>query len=146
MTQFFMDNWSTLLLGLISAGLLGFCRYIWKQMKAYKALIDDKEKDATEDMIDKKLEPILQDLEDLRGYIRDAKSIEKSHMNLIIASYRYRLIQLCKLYLKQGFMTHDNYEQLSEFYKLYTGLGGNGQAKEYYEKTIALPIKSEDDD
>lgn len=146
MTQFFMDNWSTLLLGLISAGLLGFCRYIWKQMKTYKALIDDKEKDATEDMIDKKLEPILQDLEDLRGYIRDTKNIEKSHMNLIIASYRYRLIQLCKLYLKQGFMTHDNYEQLSEFYKLYTGLGGNGQAKEYYEKTIALPIKSEDDD
>jgi hypothetical protein len=36
-------------------------------------------------------------------------------------------------------------EQLTEFYKLYTGLGGNGQAKIYYEKAIALPLKTEDD-
>ena len=37
-------------------------------------------------------------------------------------------------------------EQLSEFYKLYTGLGGNGQAKMYYEKAVALPFKVDNDD
>jgi hypothetical protein len=36
-------------------------------------------------------------------------------------------------------------EQLTEFYKLYTGLGGNGQAKVYYEKAIALPPKVNND-
>ena len=62
-------------------------------------------------------------------------------MNLIVASYRFRLIQLCKIYLKQKYMTQDQYDQLTEFYKLYEGLGGNGQAKEYYEKTVKLEIR-----
>ena len=63
-------------------------------------------------------------------------------MGLIISYYRYRLIALCKLYLRQGYMTESQYDQLTEFYKLYHGLGGNGQAKEYYEKAIELPIKN----
>ena len=53
-------------------------------------------------------------------------------------------IQLCKLYLKQGYMTQPQYDQLSEFFKLYSNLGGNGQAKEYYEKTMKLQIKEGD--
>jgi hypothetical protein len=35
-------------------------------------------------------------------------------------------------------------EQLSEFYKLYTGLGGNGSAKLYYDKAVQLPLKCTD--
>lgn len=62
-------------------------------------------------------------------------------MDLIIASYRYRLVQLCKIYMRQGYMTQDQYDQLTEFYKLYTALGGNGQAQDYYEKTIKLEIR-----
>jgi hypothetical protein len=37
-------------------------------------------------------------------------------------------------------MTESQFEQLTEFYKLYTGLGGNGQAKEFFDKACALPI------
>lgn len=72
--------------------------------------------------------------------------MEKTHMNLIIASYRFRLVQLCKGFLAQGYITPAQMEQLSEFYKLYTGLGGNGQAKMYYEKAVALPFKVDSDD
>jgi hypothetical protein len=57
-------------------------------------------------------------------------------MNLIVASYRFRLVQLCKGFLNQGFITGAQMEQLTEFYKLYTGLGGNGSAKVYYDKAI----------
>ena len=66
-------------------------------------------------------------------------------MSLIIASYRFRLVQLCKGFLAQGYITTGQMEQLTEFYKLYTGLGGNGQAKVYYEKAIALPPKVNND-
>ena len=38
-------------------------------------------------------------------------------------------------------MTQKQYDQLVEFYKLYVGLGGNGQAKEYYEKAMVLEIR-----
>jgi hypothetical protein len=37
-------------------------------------------------------------------------------------------------------------EQLTEFYKLYTGLGGNGSAKVYYDKAMLLPLNVEHDD
>ena len=140
MAEFFANHWATILLSLITAGALAFCRLAWKQMKTYKGLLEDKEKDKIEEMIDAKIDPIIEDIEELRVYIRETQDIEKSHMKLIIASYRYRLIQLCKIYLKQGYMTEGQFEQLTEFYKLYTGLGGNGQAKEFFDKACALPI------
>ena len=99
-----------------------------------------------EGKIEVELEPIFQELEDLRQYCRDNENLEKSHMNLIVASYRFRLIQLCKGFLRQDYITEAQMEQLMEFYKLYKGLGGNGQAETYYNKAIALPLKTDNDD
>lgn len=144
LAEFFANHWASILLSLVSAGLLAFCRYIWKQMKNYKKLLDEKEANTTEELIDSKIEPIIEDIEELRTYIRETRDIEKSHMKLIIASYRYRLVQLCKAYLKQGYMTGDQFDQITEFYKLYTGLGGNGQAKEFFDKVCSLEIRPDD--
>ena len=141
MFQFFAENWASILLSLVTAGALAFCRWSWKQMKTYRSLLDEKEQSQLDDKIEIKLEPIVDEIEQLRNYIRGIDMEENRKLGLIIASYRYRLVQLCKLYLKQGYMTQDQFEQLSEFYKLYHGLGGNGQAEEYYDKTRALPIK-----
>ena len=132
-----------ILFGLISAIVLGYAKYkgdkLKKELDKAKELTKEKEKQEIENSIEDHLEPIYQELEDLRKYIRDAKNIEQSHMNLIIASYRFRLVQLCKGFINQGYMTMDQRTQLDEFYKLYTGLGGNGQAKIYYEQCIHLP-------
>ena len=132
-----------ILFGLISAIVLGYAKYkgdkLKKELDKAKELTKEKEKQEIENSIEDHLEPIYQELEDLRKYIRDAKNIEQSHMNLIIASYRFRLVQLCKGFINQGYITMDQRTQLDEFYKLYTGLGGNGQAKIYYEQCIHLP-------
>lgn len=132
-----------ILFGLISAIVLGYAKYksdkLKKELDKAKELTKEKEKQEIENSIEDHLEPIYQELEDLRKYIRDTKNIEQSHMNLIIASYRFRLVQLCKGFINQGYMTMDQRTQLDEFYKLYTGLGGNGQAKIYYEQCIHLP-------
>lgn len=141
MFQFFAENWASILLSLVTAGALAFCRWSWKQMKTYRSLLDEKEQNQIDDKIETKLEPIVDEIEQLRDYIRGIDVEENRKLGLIIASYRYRLVQLCKLYLRQGYMTQDQFEQLSEFYKLYHGLGGNGQAEEFYDKTRALPIK-----
>ena len=141
MFQFFAENWASILLSLVTAGALAFCRWSWKQMKTYRSLLDEKEQNQIDDKIETKLEPIVNEIEQLRDYIRGIDVEENRKLGLIIASYRYRLVQLCKLYLRQGYMTQDQFEQLSEFYKLYHGLGGNGQAEEFYDKTRALPIK-----
>lgn len=143
MFAFITEHIVEILFGLISAGALAFCRYLYKQLMAYKKMLQEKENNDIVELIDEKLKPIIEDIEELRTYIRKIKDKEKQDLTLIIASYRFRLVQLCKIYIKQGYMTQDQYDQLTEFYKLYHSLGGNGQAKEYYEKTMGLEIRSE---
>ena len=141
MVEFLSKYGIELVMSLITAGALAFCKYMHGQMKNYKKLLEEKDHDELSDEIDKKLEPIVQEIEELRKYIREVDVNENNRINLIIASYRFRLVQLCQIYLHQGYMTNDQYEQLSEFFKVYSGLGGNGQAKAYYDKAIQLPVK-----
>ena len=141
MVEFLSKYGIELVMSLITAGALAFCKYMHGQMKNYKKLLEEKDHDELNDEIDKKLEPIVQEIEELRKYIREVDVNENNRINLIIASYRFRLVQLCQIYLRQGYMTSDQYEQLSEFFKVYSGLGGNGQAKAYYDKAMQLPVK-----
>lgn len=143
MWAFIAEHLVEIIFALISAGALAFCRYLYKQLRAYKQLLNDKKYEDLDDRIDEKLKPILDDIEEIRGYIRKTENKEKRDLELIIASYRFRLVQLCKLYMKKGYMTQDEYDQLTEFFKLYSSLGGNGQAREYYEKTVKLEIRAE---
>lgn len=136
-----------ILLGLAAAGITAYFKSesnkLKKKLSDYESMMQEKRDEKTELMVEEKLEPIYEELEALRTYIRETESIEKVHMSLIIASYRFRLIQLCKEFIKQGYLTQTQYDQLVEFYRVYVGLGGNGQAKGYYEKAIALEIRND---
>lgn len=110
-----------------------------------------KEHADTKAMIQQEIRPVIEELHRLEKQIQEVKSKEQEDVQkiqkdiekdvgLILASYKFRLIQLCTAYLKQGYMTPDQFNQLSEFYKVYHGLNGNGQAQEYYERAIKLPI------
>ncbi len=145
-----LAQWGTeILFSLISAAALGYAKWHGDKLRKEKLqaeenariLAEQKVTKKISDSIEAELEPIYQELEDLRKYIRETENLEKSHMTLIIASYRFRLVQLCKGFMNQGYITVDQRTQLDEFYKLYTGLGGNGQAKIYYEQCIQLPAK-----
>lgn len=141
MGQLLMSNWLAVVFGLISAGALAFCRYCYKQIKKYKQLLGEEDQEKIEQLIDQKINPIAEEIKRLSESIIEIERSHQEHLGLIVDSYKFRLVQLCKLYLKQGYMTTDQYQQLSEFYNLYHSLGGNGQAEEYYEKAIELPIK-----
>lgn len=128
---------------------MGWAKWHGSRLKKEKIQAEENAKILAAQQLDNtieiKLEPVYEELEELRKYIRETENIEKTHMSLIIASYRFRLVQLCKGLLAQGYITTSQMEQLTEFYKLYTGLGGNGAAKVYYEKAIALPSKVNND-
>ena len=143
MEAFIADHLIEIFFGLVSAGALAFCKYMHRQMKNYRRLLEEQEDQQLEHTIESRLEPIMLEIEELRKYIRDVGQVEKTHMDLIVSSYRFRLVQLCKEFIRQGYMTQNQYDQLTEFYKLYTSLGGNGQAKEYYETTMKLPVHEE---
>lgn len=142
MESFLGNHLVEILFGLIAAGALAFCKYLHSQIKNYKKLLDEKKDERMETAIDERLEPIVAEIEELRKYIRDVGQVEKHHMDLIVSSYRFRLVQLCKEFIRQGYITQPQYDQLTEFFKLYEALGGNGQAKDYYDKAIMLDIKN----
>lgn len=141
MSTFIAQHFIEIFFGLISAGLLAFCRYIYTQMKMYQKLAEEKKDEELEELIEEHIAPIKEDLNNLRSFVLEEKKSSERYIEIILASYRFRLIQLCQSFLKQGYMTSGQYEQLVEFFKVYAGLGGNGQAKEYYERTLKLPLK-----
>ena len=142
MSAFIAQHFIEIFFGLISAGLLAFCRYIYTQMKMYQKLAEEKKDEELEELIEEHIAPIKEDLNNLRSFVLEENKISERHIEIILASYRFRLIQLCQSFLKQGYMTSEQYKQLMEFYKVYSGMGGNGQGKEYFEKAIKLPIKN----
>ena len=141
MENFFTEWGVEIVLAICTTGSIALAKWFHSQIKKYKSMIKDQEKEDAIAAVDAKLEPIYQELEDLRDYVRNTAITEKSHMNLIVASWRFRLIQLCKEILPQGYITQMQYDQLTEFYRLYEGMGGNGQAKDYYDRAMSLPLK-----
>lgn len=151
--------------GLISAGLLGYCKYLWSQKKE---LEKRKEEDLTRlhrQMILDEIEPLVEEIHRVRSDLeqglndmhkeadtthakmyKDLEVVTKKNdknLELIINSYKFRFIQLCKTHLRDGYITQDEFDQITEMFKLYHGLGGNGQAEEYYERVLELPLKNE---
>ena len=94
---------------ILTASVVGYAKWHGKKLRdeieEAKRLVEKQEKEKIEEMIEIELEPVYKELEDLRKYIRETENLEKTHMNLIIASYRFRLIQLCKGFLAQGYIT-----------------------------------------
>ena len=156
-----------LIFGLISAGALALCRHFWKQNQELNKLQKEEENRKYRQMILDEIEPIIEELgraeEEIKHIkkqgkqtvsglenaekasheemYKDLKAIQEENERrfaLILNSYKFRLIQLCKLHLKDGYITTEDYEQVSEMHELYSSLGGNGQAEEYFEKIKKL--------
>lgn len=128
--------------GLISAGLLAFCRHLNKKLKDYQSLLEKQEHEDIEDIINKKLEPIQESIKLLKVYIDEVAAKGEVLRTETIASWGYRITQLCELFLKQKYMTQDQYAQLREMYDIYVHLGGNGKIKALYLKTTeTLEVK-----
>ena len=139
MLTFFTTYGTEVLLAVVILIATGICKYFYGKAKEIQKLNDGEEAKAIDKAIDKKLEPIIEELDELRMALQKNKDLEESHLKIILSSYRYRLMSLCKQYIKQGYITPEQYDQLTEFYKVYHDLGGNGQAKEFYDKALSLP-------
>lgn len=166
----FLAKWGTeIIFALSTAGALGFCKHLMTKNKELEKLKAEDQNRQYRQMILNEIEPIQDELykieaelkkfeQDAETYVdktkqesakehknmyEDLRLIQKhndDNFNLIINSYKYRLIQLCKCHLRDKYITESDFEQITEMYKLYHGLGGNGQAQEYYEKVMKLEV------
>lgn len=57
-----------------------------------------------------------------------------------------RLLQLCKLYLRQKYITIDEMENLEGLYMSYKRLDGNGTIKRLFERVQNLDVQCDDED
>ena len=160
--------------GLVSAGALAFCKHLYSKNKKLEEMQKADQNRQYRQMILDDIEPIINEITRLKSEItavdtnakvaltqfKTEADATKAHMyddlneiqakndenfKLIINSYKFRLIQLCKTHLRDGYITESDFEQITEMYKLYHGLGGNGQAQEYYDKVLELDIKKDND-
>lgn len=75
--------------------------------------------------------------------VANLEDVEKNFKHLReqdLAFYKYQLINSCKKYISQGFITQYQFDRLSELHKIYHDLGGNSQGDMYFKKATALHI------
>ena len=141
MIDFLAQHLPELIMSLVTAGALGLCGWFHQQTINYQKLLKEQENERVQELIKEQIEPLVTELKDIRKYVKDFEKRETAQVNLIISFYKQNLISLCETYLKQGYITTEQYKYLSEFYKVYKDLGGNGQGRDYYNKATCLPIK-----
>ena len=83
MVEFLSKYGIELVMSLITAGALAFCKYMYGQMKNYKKLLEEKDHDELDDEIDKKLKE-LDILEFIGFVIRNKRYLVKEEQEEII--------------------------------------------------------------
>ena len=112
---------------------------IEQKTKEFEDCLEEKD-GVLEGKVDKILAHHDTDKEEFDERLRDLTREYEDKLRRILESYKFRFIQLCKTHIKDGWITDSEWEQIVTFYDLYHGLGGNGQAEEYYNKVKQLEI------
>ena len=112
---------------------------IEQKTKEFEDCLEEKD-GVLEGKVDKILEHHDTDKEEFDKKLKELTAEYEDKLKRILESYKFRFIQLCKTHIKDGWITDSEWEQIVTFYDLYHGLGGNGQAEEYYNKVKQLEI------
>lgn len=76
------------------------------------------------------------------AFIQSRRDKKDAKTQLILGLAHDRIMYLCMSYIKRGYITPDEYENLYEYlYKPYEKMGGNGSAKRLMEEVKHLPTR-----
>lgn len=64
----------------------------------------------------------------------------------VLAILHDRLYQACQFYLKRGYCTIDDRDNLEYMFRPYKALDGNGTGEELYNRCLALPYGPESEE
>lgn len=74
---FLGKHFITILISLITAGALAYCKHLHSKVKYYKSLECKEKENELDTKIDEKIAPVLNEIEELREYIRKTDLKEK---------------------------------------------------------------------
>lgn len=89
--------------------------------------------------VEDRMKVLYEELENIRAFERKTRIDSDELKQVLLDSWKYRLQELCEVYLKRGSITVDEFRQIQEFYGCYTSLGGNGIIKILFDKIKDLP-------
>lgn len=99
----------------------------------------DKKKDTTDDLQKKDTE-IEGEIDDLKEAIEALQSLNTLQSEMLRGIGHDRIIFLGEHYLRQKYITPEEYENLHDYlYKPYRALGGNGTAEKIMNEVMRLP-------
>ena len=76
------------------------------------------------------------------AYMQHRTNKKDVRNKMLIGLAHDRIMFLCMQYLKRGYVTKDEYENLHNYlYESYIAIGGNGAAKHVMDKVDKLPLK-----
>lgn len=64
----------------------------------------------------------------------------------VLAILHDRLYQACQYYLRKGYCSIDDRDNLEYMFRPYRALGGNGTGEELYNRCLALPYEPESEE
>lgn len=76
-------------------------------------------------------------------HLFDKKSLTSS---ALLGLLHDRIFDLCDKYIRQGYVTKDQYKNLLKLYRPYEKLGGNDVAKKLMKEVDKLPIREDEND
>lgn len=117
------------------------CRKTQKDFQDYKETMSKQSDADLRAKIQDEIQPIAEGIHRLQKRLEEIEDKECEDVKMILESYKYRYISLCKRFIAQGYLTQEQNEQAMEMFKVYTNLGGNGQAAEYHYRIMQLPIR-----
>ena len=141
MTSFFANHWSDILLSIVTAAALGSFKYLISWIKKYHGMLDEQGEERLHEVINVQIQPLVDEIEALKKEVKANKEFDEKRITLILASYRFQIVEMCKKIIEQGYITAGQHATLVEIFHCYEELGGNGQAKEFYNKALTLPLR-----
>lgn len=121
----------TVLVSLLTSGsVVAFVEFLINRHDTRHDQLDAMQKSIAE--VSKKLD----ELEIIKQDIRDTK---RSVVNI----GQDRITWTCKRHLRDGYITVREYAELKDLYESYEKIGGNSDAKAYYEEVTKLPRKAD---
>lgn len=75
--------------------------------------------------------------------VQEKKGKDSSEKKLLVALSHDRILWLCRQNLERGYITHEDYVNLSQMVEPYFEAGGNHLAEKYWQEVKELPIKDE---
>lgn len=84
------------------------------------------------------------------GFLANKVRVWKQKQDLVtagvLALLHDRLYQACQFYLKRGYCTLEDRDNLEYMFRPYKALGGNGTGEELYNRCMALPYEPESEE